>query len=137
MTTELVPTDIANLIVSMYAEKIKDEEVNILLPPRFVQDAVLAEKGIKAPLGDAQTELARDWCSRQIDVQTRAMKASFALNEAEPLTQEMAIRGDLPRWAVEKWAVILLLDWSASLEDAVTQAEQYLEKPKSPTPVKG
>ena len=92
---------------------------------------------MKAPLGDAQVQLARDWCNRQRDIQTRAMMVSFALNQTEPLTQEMAIRGELPRWAVEKWAVTLLLDWSASLEDAVIKAEQYLEKPKSPTPVKG
>lgn len=127
MISNLLPDDIKNLILSLWDEKYPDKEMDKMLPPRFVRDAVLAEIGVLAPRGDAQQELARDWCRRQVDIQTRAMQINSQLNEKEPLTQEMAMLGELPRWAVEPWAVSLLFDWSEELENAVVEAEKYLE----------
>lgn len=133
MICDIIPTDIQSLIISAYSEGFSDKEMNKMLPPRYVVDAVLGERGIKAPLGDAQMQLARDWCARQHEVQDAAAKTHHALMDVEPLTQEMAVKGDLPAWCVRPWAVTMLFDWSAELEGAVAEAEEYLQSKKTPT----
>ncbi len=133
MICDIIPTDIQSLIISAYSEGFSDKEMNKMLPPKYVIDAVLGERGIKAPLGDAQMELARDWCARQHEVQNASVKAHHALMDAEPLTQEMAVKGELPAWCVRSWAVTMLFDWSADLEEAVAEAQAYLESRKTPT----
>lgn len=127
MISDLIPEDITNMILAVFAENIKDPEMDEILPPKFVRRAIMADKGITGPIGEAELELARDWCRQQADAQERAMKVSHELGKVEPLTQEMAMKGELPRWAVEKWAVTLLLDWSPNLADAVVSAEEYLD----------
>jgi hypothetical protein len=105
-----------------------------LLPPKYVRDAFLGEKGIiAAPRGEAQQELVRDWFVRQEVFQTEAKRIQGVLQEIEPMSEELARQGQLPRWAVEKWASVLLFDWSAELGKAVAEAEAYLESRKTPT----
>lgn len=105
-----------------------------MLPPRFVRDALLSEKGITAPRGDAQQELVRDWFARQQLAQSEAMQIQNVLQKVEPMTQELAMTGKLPLWAIKPWAVTLMFDWSAELPDAVTEAKEYLlERQKAPT----
>lgn len=128
MICDIIPTDIQNLIISAYAEGFSDKEMSKMLPPKYVIDAVLGERGIKAPLGDAQMELARDWCSRQHEVQSVVARLHHELTTREPLTQEMAIRGELPAWSFRSWAVTMLFDWSAELEGAMTSAMEYIEE---------
>lgn len=134
MISELLPDDIQNLILSLWNEKHPDAEMDKMLPPRFVRDALLAEKGVLAPRGDAQQELVRDWFASQADVQNDAMQVQEVLQKVEPMTQELAMSGNLPIWAVKPWAVTLLFDWSAELADAVSEAKEYLlERQKAPT----
>jgi hypothetical protein len=45
----------------------------------------------------------------------------------------MAVKGELPAWCVRSWAVTMLFDWSADLEGAVAEAEEYLQSKKTPT----
>lgn len=133
MISELLPADIQNLILSLWNEKHPDAEMNKMLPPRFVRDALLAEKGVLAPRGDAQHELVRDWFARQVDVQNEAMRVQDILQKVEPMTQELALKGELPIWAIKPWAVTLLFDWSEELSNAVNEAEEYLqERQKAP-----
>jgi hypothetical protein len=131
--SEHLPSDINNLILSLWNEKYPDAEIVKMLPPTFVRDGLLAEKGVIAPRGDAQHELVRDWFARQHEVQTAVAKTHQLLMETEPLTQEMAIRGELPAWSVKPWAVTMLFDWSADLEDALGLATEYLDSRKAPT----
>lgn len=133
MICDIIPKDIQSLILSAFSEGFSDKEMNKMLPPKYVIDAVLGERGVKAPLGDAQMELARDWCVRQHEVQTAVAKTHHLLMEVEPLTQEMAIKGELPAWSVKSWAVTMLFDWSADLEDALVSAMEYLDSKKAPT----
>jgi hypothetical protein len=133
MICDIIPKDIQSLIISAYSEGFSDKEMNKMLPPKYVIDAVLGERGIKAPLGDAQMELARDWCARQQEIQSVVAKTHHALMELEPLTQEMAVKGELPAWCVRSWAVTMLFDWSADLEDAMVSAMEYLDAKKTPT----
>ena len=134
MISELLPDDIQNLILSLWNEKHPDAEMDKMLPPRFVRDALLAEKGVLAPRGDAQQELVRDWFASQADAQNDAMRVQEVLQKVEPMTQELAMSGNLPIWAVKPWAVTLLFDWSAELADAVGEAKEYLlERQKAPT----
>lgn len=134
MISEILPDDIQNLILSLWNEKHPDAEMDKMLPPRFVRDALLAEKGVIAPRGEAQQELVRDWFASQTDAQNEAMRVQEVLQKVEPMTQELALKGDLPVWAVKPWAVTLLFDWSADLADAVGKANEYLlEHQKTPT----
>lgn len=126
MISELLPDDIQNLILSLWNDKHLDAEMDKMLPPRFVRDALLAEKGVLAPRGDAQQELVRDWFARQTDIQNEAMRVQEVLQKVEPMTQELAMSGNLPVWAIKPWAVTLLFDWSAELDDAVGEAKEYL-----------
>ena len=126
MISELLPEDIQNLILSLWNEKHPDTEMDKMLPPRFVRDALLAEKGVIAPRGDAQQELVRDWFARQAEAQTEAMRVQEVLQKVEPMTQELAMKGELPVWAIKPWAVTLLFDWSADLADSVVEAKKYL-----------
>lgn len=133
MIGELLPRDILHLIVSLSAERYPDEELVKLLPPKFVREAYLAEVGVLAPLRPDRTEMVRDWHREQVALQTRANLVQKKIQEIEPFTQEMAVRGEFPVWTLQKWAEQLLFDWSADLEKAVTEAEAYLESKKTPT----
>lgn len=133
MIGELLPRDILHLIVSLSAERYPDEELVKLLPPRFVREAYLAEVGVIAPLQPDRTEAVRDWHAKQVALQTRANVVQKKIQEIEPFTQEMAVKGQFPSWVFIKWSEQLLFDWSADLEQAVEQAEAYLESKKTPT----
>lgn len=126
MISELIPKDILHLIVALSAERYPDEELVRLLPPKFVRDAYLAEVGVIAPLRQDPSDEMRDWHRHQVAVQTRAKLAQQKLNEVEPLTQELANKGQFPGWTFQKWSEQLLFDWSADLEKAVIEAENYL-----------
>lgn len=133
MIGELLPRDILHLIVSLSAERYPDEELVKLLPPRFVREAYLAEVGVIAPLRPDRTERVRDWHREQVALQTRANLVQKKIQEIEPFTQEMAVKGEFPNWTLHKWSEQLLFDWSADLEKAVEEAEAYLESKKTPT----
>lgn len=132
MISELLPRDILHLIVSLSAERYPDEELVKLLPPRFVREAYLAEVGVLAPPRTDPTERVRDWHREQVALQTRANLVQKKLQEVEPLTQEMAYKGQFPAWTFLKWSEQLLFDWSADLAQAVEQAEAYLERREAP-----
>lgn len=126
MISELLPRDILHLIVSLSAERYPDEELVKLLPPRFVREAYLAEVGVLAPPRTDPSERVRDWHREQVALQTRANLVQQKLQEVEPLTQEMAYKGQFPAWTFLKWSEQLLFDWSADLGKAVLDAEEYL-----------
>lgn len=133
MISELFPRDILHLIVSLSAERYPDEELVKLLPPRFVREAYLAEVGVIAPLRPDRTDRVRDWHREQVALQTRANTIQKRIQEIEPFTQEMAVKGEFPTWTLQKWAEQLLFDWSDDLANAVAEAEAYLESKKTPT----
>lgn len=132
MIGELLPRDILHLIVSLSAERYPDEELVKLLPPRFVREAYLAEVGVIAPLRPDPSERVRDWHREQVALQTKANVIQKRINEVEPFTQEMAVKGEFPSWTLEKWSEQLLFDWSADLGQAVEQAEAYLGRREAP-----
>jgi hypothetical protein len=134
MICDVIPADIQNLIVSLWNEKYPDEESKKLLPPQFVRDMVLTEKGITAPRGAAQQELTRDWLAKQKVAQDEAMKIQESLQKTEPMTEELARQGQLPAWVVKPWAVTLMFQWSSELPDAVIKAQEYLDEAMQSTP---
>ena len=128
MICELLPNEIVDLIVSAEMQNVKDPELDMILPPRFVRDVVVGEKGVKAPPSDDAVAQARGWCSRQREVQSVTARTHHLLMEKEPLTHEMARAGQLPRWSVESWAPILRFDWSGQLEAAMVSAMDYIDE---------
>lgn len=133
MIGELLPRDILHLIVSLSAERYPDEELVKLLPPRFVREAYLAEVGVIAPPRRPNEDAVRDWWRKQTELQTRAKQIQAELNEVEPFTKEDANKGVFPGWSFQKWSEQLLFDWSADLEGAIAEAEEYLDNKKAPT----
>lgn len=133
MIAEILPKDILYMIVTLSSERYPDEELVKLLPPRFVREAYLAEVGVLAPLRHNPEDRVRDWHKKQLELQTKAKLIQKQISDVEPFTQEMAVKGDFPKWTLEKWSEQLLFDWSADLEQAVEQAEAYLESKKTPT----
>lgn len=128
MISDVIPADIQNLIVSLWNEKYPDEETKKLLPPQFIRDMVLSDKGITAPRGEAQQELAQDWLSKQKQAQDEAMRIQDALQKIEPMNQEVALQDKLPAWVIMPWAVTLMFQWSSELADAVVKAQEYLDE---------
>jgi hypothetical protein len=50
------------------------------------------------------------------------------LAEIMPFGEEQALKGEVPLWMNEKWAQLLLFQWSEGLRNAVLEAEQYVEE---------
>lgn len=124
MLTTQIPTDIQNLIVN--ASFLSKEEAAIYLPPKHVQQAILAELGYHKSPDQNLPAKAAEWVKDQRDYQDRAMKAYQRLQELEPFTEDIAESSNIPMWAIQKWASTLMLDWSANLPSAVIEAEEYL-----------
>lgn len=117
-----IPDDILALII---AGK-QTAEMDDILPPKTVRDAVLIEKGIvKAPEGWSD-QPARDWLEAQTDAQDRAYYALSKLLEKEQLTETQLLAGKVPSWATKKWADKLNFMWADGLSKAVAEAMDYL-----------
>jgi len=121
-----LPEDIQNLIITANQTPRPDPELLEILPPGSVQRSLLAELGMTAPLRESEQQVARDWLSRQLEVQAEAMQVLSKLQENEPFSPEEAKMGRLPVWATKKWANDLNFMWADKLSTAVNEAREYL-----------
>lgn len=124
MLKETIPQDVQQLVLN--ARMLSSDEALTYLPPKHVQEALMAELGIFVSPNKNLPTQAADWIKDQRDYQERAIAAYARLQEKEPFTPEVSQSASIPLWAVSKWAQILQLDWSAKLASAVVEAEEYL-----------
>ena len=125
MLKDAVPPEIQMMVIQNH--KLKDKELAAVLPPPVVQQVLLIELGcVKSPVKPADADTASEWLNAQRDYQERASRLWAALSKVEPLSQELARKGEIPAWAFQSWATTLQLDWSHLLGQAVEQAEKYL-----------
>jgi hypothetical protein len=122
MISSVIPDDILALIIT----GTQTAEMDEILPPKAVRDAVLIEKGITAAPPDWSDQSARDWLEAQIETQDRAYYALGKLLEKEQLTETQLLAGKVPSWATRKWADQLNFMWSDGLSKAVGEAMEYL-----------
>ena len=125
MLKEAIPEEVQQMVVN--SRFLSSDEAKEILPPKFVQEALMMELGLfRSPAKDLP-ERAEKWVRAQRDYQDRATKAYTRLQQAEPFSPEIADSASIPLWAVKSWASTLHFEWSDKLPDAVEQAEEYLK----------
>lgn len=124
-----LPEEIVALVLSIGTDPdydTTDPEIAAVLPSPEVIAAVLAANGHRAasPVQDIDQALA--WMDEQALWQTRATKVEAELQRRFPFQKDQALKGEIPAWMAEPWAVRLIYKWSDDLADAVESAEQFL-----------
>lgn len=126
-----LPEEIIALVLSIGTDPdydTNDPEIAAVLPSPEVIAAVLAANGHRpaSPVQDIDQALA--WMDEQALWQTRATKVEAELQRRFPFQKDQALKGEIPAWMTEPWAVRLIYKWSDDLADAVESAEQFLKK---------
>ena len=124
-----IPPDITELVGRFIGDNNTDlQEVQDLMPASPVVSVIGNHLGISPQPSENEVDQAKAWIDEQIGWQDRAMEVQRKLAEKKPFGEEQALKGEIPLWMNEKWAQLLLFQWSEGLRNAVLEAEQYMEE---------
>ena len=124
-----IPPDITELVGRFIGDNNTDlQEVQDLMPASPVVSVIGNHLGISPQPSENEVDQAKAWIDEQIGWQDRAMEVQRKLAEKKPFGEEQALKGEIPLWMNEKWAQLLLFQWSEGLRNAVLEAEQYVEE---------
>ena len=124
-----LPEEIIAFILTVARDKTidrRDPEIAELMPSEEIVQAVLADAGLASASTSASLDQADAWIKDQRQWQDRAVLVQAQLQEQFPFTKESAMKGDIPKWALEPWSTKLLYQWSQGLQEAVLEAETYI-----------
>lgn len=126
-----LPDDIIALVISVGTDPslgTTDPELARVLPSPEVSAAVLAANGHREKSSIQDLDQAQAWLDDQALWQTRATKVEAELQRRFPYLKEQALKGEVPEWMTEPWAVRLIYKWADGLADAVERAEEFIKQ---------
>lgn len=71
---------------------------------------------------------ANNWITKQLELQEEAGAILERLDTEHPVTLDSLHCSDLPAWLGYPWAMVLHVEWSRNLVDAVIAAATWLEE---------
>lgn len=125
-----LPQDIVDLVGRISGDRDIDmdlREVKDMLPASPVVATIKYFLGLASEPQQSELDQADAWIDEQVDWQDRSVAVQNKLDDKFPFTREQAIKGEVPQWMSLPWASKLLFQWAESLQDAVLQAEEYVE----------
>ena len=126
-----IPPDITDLVGRFIGDTDIDtdlREVRDLMPASPVVSVIGYSLGISPQPSPSEIDQAKAWIDEQLSWQDRSVEVQRKLAEIKPFGEEQALKGEVPLWMKEKWAQLLLFQWSEGLRNAVLEAEQYMEE---------
>ena len=126
-----IPPDITDLVGRFIGDTNIDtdlQEVQELMPASPVVSVIGYSLGINPQPAPSEVDQAKAWIDEQLGWQDRSVEVQRKLAEIKPFGEEQALKGEIPLWMNEKWAQLLLFQWSEGLRNAVLEAEQYVEE---------
>ena len=127
-----IPDEIVNIVRTAFADEDINtdlQDVKLLMPSSPVMAVIASHYGIsKKAVETHELDQAKAWLDEQTRWQDRSMKVQRELSAKYPFDENEAEKGNVPSYMTQKWASLLLFQWSDSMRDAVIQAEEYLEE---------